>query len=101
MPVENKTTSKFSKTSTTYRKKAMATLVNTGCVDLEYFKNKVVDQLERLEMLADRGGDFENHRQSARDVIYSELQTLYEMDGLPEATCGDPLEDNLSEEEIL
>lgn len=91
MTISNKAVQKFTTTATNYRKKAMASLVNTGVVDLEYFKNKVVDQLDRLEKLADRGGDFEDQRQTARDLIYGELTTLYEMDGIPEATCGEPL----------
>ncbi len=101
MEITNQSVRKFTTTAKTYRKKAMATLVNTGVVDLEYFKNKVVDQIERLEKLTDRGGDFEDQRQAARDLIYGELNNLYEMDGLPEATCGDPLDSNISEEEVL
>ena len=92
---------KFMTTATNYRKKASATLANTGVADWEYFKNKVVDQLERLEMLKSRGDDFELERQEARDHILYEYTRICTFDGKPEATCGDPLDHNISHEDLM
>ena len=101
MEYEYPSLNRFVKRSNSCVRRVKLSIVNSQVCDLEHNKNLIVDQIERIQKLADRGDSFEPQRAMALVDCYDDLEHLYSMDGVSETTSGIPLDENVSEEDVL